>query len=339
MRYTTVFLVALIVVLTIVLLAVAPARGAWGSVPCAPVGAFVPASLPFAGGLIHPAGPMPALTGDRSSGAILGGLLASDSRVSLAGYSWEDDGEGGAYLWDQSGKQAGYLWSDGSFQPRYGPKRYGPQTEPPIPRPSWVRRNFGVLEHKIDPTPRWILNGRDVSQSTAIGAIEAGVPDDRSKPRVVVVGAEADRKRVLADFDSHSGLSAFKGKVLVQAYAPDDPLNKGLKYPVGSPTIAVIRADGAVLARNKSGKYEGPDHLAQSLPAALRRADPDYDPEKDPDLKPPAPPPPPAPPSPPGPAPAPAWPDLSKVPPGAWAVAGVGVVLLALTLVRRHPSP
>jgi len=139
--------------------------------------------------------------------------------------------------------------------------------------------NFGVETDKLGKSPTYTKNGRKCSKKDVIEALEKGLVDDSSLPRLTVIGPEGERKRVLADMDSSPALSPFKGRFLVQSYAPDNWALQNMGFvTTGSPTIYAQRADGVVLHRQDG--YDGPEKLA----AALRKADPAYDKAKDPDL-------------------------------------------------------
>jgi hypothetical protein len=197
------------------------------------------------------------------------------------------------------------------------------------PVPSW--QTSGVETDKIGRRDKVTLNGHEIDRRRALEVLAKGVPDDSKLPKLTVIGGKADRDRVTKDLETHPALAPFRGKFAVQSYEPGDPMLKGLKFPDGSPSILIQRADRAVIGRNLSGKYAGPEELAQALPGALRRADPDYDPMKDPDLIKPVPVPVPIP----VPAPSPSLPDLSKIPPVGWLVGGVGALILILSVTRR----
>lgn len=139
--------------------------------------------------------------------------------------------------------------------------------------------NFGVEVDKLGKVPRYSCNGKACSKRDVIHALEKGLVDDSTLPRLTVIGTEEARKRVLGDLESSPALAPFKGRFLVQAYPPDSWALQGLGFvTTGSPTIYAQRADGAVLHRQDA--YEGPEKLA----AALRKADPNYDARKDADL-------------------------------------------------------
>jgi hypothetical protein len=143
--------------------------------------------------------------------------------------------------------------------------------------------NFGIIRDKLHPqTERYILNGQPVPRERAWQAItDAQVPDDAGRPRLTVIGADAERQAVLRDLDQAPALAEFKDRLLVQTYPPDHWAVSATGFvTTGHPTIYLQAADGTVLHRQDA--YAGPDDLA----AVLRRADPHYDPSKDPDLRP-----------------------------------------------------
>lgn len=142
------------------------------------------------------------------------------------------------------------------------------------------RQDFGCLwEPNSKKSERVFLTDqhgtRELSKAQAREAIQNGVPDDRHKLRLTVIGTEVERKRVLAD------LAPWQDKLLVQAYEPTHWAVRDAGFSTkGSPTIYVQGPDGTVLHR-QDDYNDG----AAGLATAIRKADPNYRPEKDPDLR------------------------------------------------------
>lgn len=140
--------------------------------------------------------------------------------------------------------------------------------------------NYGVKLGKLGSTPRYRLNGVEVTRDQAIAAVEgAEIPDDAGLLRLTVIGSKEDRAQVLEDLDKHPALIHLKGKLLVQAYDATDPrVSKRGFVCTGKPTIYLSAPDGQVLARNLDGEYRGPEALAYAIGAAGGKP---YEPEKD----------------------------------------------------------
>lgn len=143
-------------------------------------------------------------------------------------------------------------------------------------------QNFGLdLNHMKDCSGKecFRVNGKECSRESALESIESGsVPDDSKLRRVVVLGSEGSRKRVLDDWGK-GGLASFKDSAILQCYSPDHWHVKDVGYKAfADPTIYVVDAGGKVLHRQDY--YDGPDKLA----GALRKTDLSYDPSKDPDV-------------------------------------------------------
>jgi len=147
-------------------------------------------------------------------------------------------------------------------------------------------KNFGIIREKLaEHGEHYLLNGKSVSSDDARQALASGgLPDDAGKPRLTIIGPEADRRRVLDDLAKAPALAEFRDHFLVQAYPPEHwaVANSGFVTD-GRPTIYMQAPDGKVLHRQND--YAGPEDLAQ----AIRRADPNYDSRKDPDLRQPSP--------------------------------------------------
>ena len=140
--------------------------------------------------------------------------------------------------------------------------------------------NFGVQLGKLGGTPRYRLNGVEISRDQAIAAVEgADIPDDANLLRLTLIGSKEDRTRVLEDLDRHPALAHLKGKLLVQAYDPTDPrVAKRGFVTTGKPTIYLSAPDGKVITRNVDGEYPGPEALAYAIGAAAGKP---YSPDND----------------------------------------------------------
>lgn len=175
-------------------------------------------------------------------------------------------------------------------------------------------KDFGVERDKIGPDTKITRQGKVISRDDAVKLLKGGSPssslsDDSRKARLTVIGAEADRKKVLADIESDPALKAVVAeRCLVTAYPPDHWAVAGMGFvTTGTPTIYLQAPTGKVLHRQDD--YEGG---AARLVEAIRKADATYQPKKDPDLTKP-------------------WYKslgLDRIPPAAWLAGGFGVVLL-----------
>ena len=189
--------------------------------------------------------------------------------------------------------------------------------------------NFGLMQEKLDGGEKTRINGRDATAAEAVEAIENSVPEAAKKPRVVVIDADAGRRKQVRD---ELGRLPECTDCVVQAYPPDHWHLLDLKtrqpgfFTGGAPTVYLLAADGRVLHRQD--EYAGGAAAAAEV---FRRARADYDPKRDPDRRKPQPAPP-APPRPdPGPVPAP-----QPIPTWAW-LAALGAALL-LFFQRRQLS-
>lgn len=146
--------------------------------------------------------------------------------------------------------------------------------------------NFGVDYGGIGKDHiGYSINGKAVGASEALDAIrDGGLPNDTELPRLIVIGNDAARKKVLADIDTAPDLAAFKGKIVVQGYPPGHwhvSAERGFVQPVGDGVVIQAQtAGGKVLWRQEN--YNGG---APELARALRDRVPGYDPAKDPQPK------------------------------------------------------
>ncbi len=162
------------------------------------------------------------------------------------------------------------------------------KTEKGDPREGARREVDGTLNFGLDRgyfanprQERYEINGRAASKEDVLKLLQASVPDDASKPFLTVIGPLPARQQVLADLESAPALAPWKGKLRVQAYAPDDWAVARAGFATsGNPTIYLQAADGTVLHRQDD--YAG---AADGLATALRRADPSYNPAADPDRR------------------------------------------------------
>lgn len=129
------------------------------------------------------------------------------------------------------------------------------------------------------------INGRHVNASEALDALRDGaLPNDSELPRLIVIGNDGVRKKILADFETSPDLAAFKGKLVVQGYPPGHwhvAAERGFVQPVGDGVVIQAQtAGGKVLWRQEN--YNGG---APELARSLRDRVPGYDPAKDPTPK------------------------------------------------------
>jgi hypothetical protein len=107
--------------------------------------------------------------------------------------------------------------------------------------------------------------------------------DDSRRVRLTAIGPKEARHQVLDDWQHHPAFAPFREQVLIQAYAPDDPMVSRFGFVTsGKPTIYLQAADGKV--QHRQDDYRGPEQLAEAVAQAVRKADPSYDRAKDPDL-------------------------------------------------------
>lgn len=204
-------------------------------------------------------------------------------------YRWEPFRDGDVRqvkLVTLAGDQVGtWVFAEGAYYPllRGG---HGPACAPPIePPPGCFRgqRDFGMQWSPGQDGPSYRLGDRPVSRDAALELVRrhaAPAVDDRlPKPChlwLTVIGAEADRKRVVEDLAGHQALSGWKGRLCVNAYDPAAwQLACGFVHDGRSVTICLQQPDGTELLHLTS--YDGPEALAEGL----RRADPDYRPRPD----------------------------------------------------------
>jgi hypothetical protein len=149
----------------------------------------------------------------------------------------------------------------------------------PLPGEEPVESNYGVDSGKIDKGKRYSKNGKECSRKEALDSVSANVPDDRNLLRLTVIGSDESRKKVLSDLESSQALGQYKGKLLVQDYAPTDWAVKEAGFvTTGSPSIYLQHPSGKVLHRQDD--YSSPEQLAE----AIRKADGSYKPDADPNL-------------------------------------------------------
>lgn len=145
--------------------------------------------------------------------------------------------------------------------------------------------NYGVDVEKLTAARfGYKINGRQASREEVLDLIQNGIPDDRHKLRLTIIGSEEECRRVLDDLEKHPELAACKNLVLVQSYRPTHWAVRDVGFvTTGHPTIYLQAPDGRVLHRQDD--YQGG---AERLSLAIRKADPSYRPDKDPDLTKPA---------------------------------------------------
>ena len=158
-----------------------------------------------------------------------------------------------------------------------------PQGRLPVVEQDGVQ-NFGIDRFGLNGSAERItLDGREITHSEASQILQAGsLADDSGKLRLTVIGAEADRRRVLDDLKGP--LADIAAQCLVQDYPPDHwAVARTGFYTAGKPTIYVQTPDGTVLHR-QDDYMDGAEGLRLAF-EQLRKPDPDYRPDKDPDLR------------------------------------------------------
>jgi hypothetical protein len=182
---------------------------------------------------------------------------------------------------------------------------YGPAANPPVPFPGSVQ-NFGVQRDQIGDRERFYRGGQEIPREQFMQGIgDDRLPDDTGFLRLTVIGPEAQRAQVVADLANHQALAPWRGRLVINSYAPDHWAVQPGFVTTGTPTVYVQKPDGAVLHRQND--YQGG---ADGLAAALRRVDPNYRPPTDPDAR-----------------RTPASPSAT-VPTWLWVVGGLAVLLL-----------
>lgn len=230
----------------------------------------------------------------------------------------------------QYGRQLGnYSFADGFYRELRRDGTWGPKTIPPVeppPPPEKYRQktahriaardNYGIDLTHLASEPTYAINGRRVPAREAFQAIAAGgsLSDDTHKPRLTVIGSDAQCRAVL------DNLGSLKDGLLVQCYPPGhwatavfnlDKLEK-------QPDLAVfLETPPNAQGRAKVLYCQLGDADPERLREAVRQADPNYRPQPTPK---------------PEPEPRPAGkPLLESVPAGVWML----LVALVLVLTRR----
>lgn len=142
----------------------------------------------------------------------------------------------------------------------------------------------GVIADKIAPDGQshYSIGGLSANRADALRAIEtaSGIPDDRAKTRLIVIGTEVGRKKVIDDLARDPLFTFWRDKLVVLQYPPNHDAiaaDRGFVQPLGdNPVIQAQGPDGTVYWRQET--YTGAPELAK----ALRDKVPGYDPLKDP---------------------------------------------------------
>lgn len=160
-----------------------------------------------------------------------------------------------------------------------------------------VAANYGVDKAELEkmPSESWIFSGQPITRDDGFDLIGNGVPDDRHKLRVGVIGGSEDqRRRAIQAIETDPALSVLREKGIVHVHA--DPKHWHLA------TAAKLDQDERFRAAGFGVYFTGPPvdgrakHLASCYDAepasvraagveALRRVDPAYNPNKVPNGK------------------------------------------------------
>lgn len=210
----------------------------------------------------------------------------------------------------------GYDRMAGRYRPLTKHDSWGPACDPPIPVPNYWQTfdprppdptRFGFLPHAPVGAGGYKINGQAANRQTVVAAIQNHtLQDDSKKLWVVIIGDDADRKKIRQQIDA---VPESKHAIVVDY--PSDHWHVDGVFVTDSPTVYIQHPDGTVLARMQ----QPPD--GQTLGKVLRRLREKYDPTLDPDpllvINP-----------------------LNFIPTWVWVIVGTGAVLL---LLRPKQSP
>ena len=179
-----------------------------------------------------------------------------------------------------------------SLTPRPTPRE--PETppkaeQPAEPSPAVVGALPSFATSGVDRTKLALRTGYQARHDAAQRFVESEVkatqvPEDKDKPRLTVIGVEADVGPVMALTKGSGPLARLASEFHVQSYAPDSPYVSGLGFAQGKPAIYVQTATGRVLHRQTDfAGGEAALVTAIERSGALRKPDPAYQPAKDPD--------------------------------------------------------
>ena len=174
-----------------------------------------------------------------------------------------------------NGRQIGAWSIDGQYYLPIEGERWGDAGDPPVQVPHFFRRdrkkdgNFGIKIDQLQKAQGIYLHtaarpdGVKISRATAEQILQDGVPDDRSKPWIVVVGSKAKTDQVLADALKDPAMA---GMFRIWAGAPGDWQlgDSETKAPLGyfaqiDPTLHLVAPDGELKAAQPG--YAGPKDL------------------------------------------------------------------------------
>lgn len=287
------FRIALLAALALALPALAQAQR-WGPKGCPPVGGFAP------------------------------------GQAFAPRYEWRqhENLPDNSYLYRDGKLAGGYRWSTGNYfawegddwvlaaPPFERPARAPEQAPAPKPDAGPAVEDYGVDVSKLNADGPVYWHGEErISRGQALDLVTNGIPDDAHKLRLTVIGPDAQRQQVLADYGADPEMAALRERCLVWSVPADHwSVTKAGFFTSGAPTVYLQAPDGKVLHRQDD--YKGKEDFQ-----AIRKAVADYDPKKDPDRR---------------------KSDtlaLGDLPPAAWAFGGVAALLLVLAVAKGSNRP
>lgn len=191
------------------------------------------------------------------------------------------------YLYRGNLQVGGFDLETGEYRPLVDHARnlWGDVAAPPIaPPPTFQGKdhpsNFGVDLSKIPAGPSYQIKGKDTTKAQVMEALENGIPDDRGKMRLTVIGSQEERARVQKDLAAPEN-SAVAQRAVLWSVPPDhwslkdNVTGQAMFYTAANPTLYLTDARGKVLLR-RDGYQGGQDFQF------IRKAVSDYDAKKDP---------------------------------------------------------
>lgn len=208
-------------------------------------------------------------------------------------YEWRDDMPGQVSLYRDGVQIGAASKGSGVYRPLVDWARghWGEPCEPPVSPPSPPAFTDGPLANGVDAEKlagdsRYRKGGDPITRETAVSLVEKGLPNDRGKYRLTVIGSPEECAKVAGDLAKPEQADV-RDRVILSSFRPDNFLVARAGFVTsGHPTVYLQAPEPDPNAKSAKVLYREDDYHGPMDFGAIRKAIADYDARRDPGRKP-----------------------------------------------------